>query len=130
MPESKKKKEVTKQALVEEPKLGNMVKKVKDFDKEFLVFKCTAKSKIRKKECGNKHFRHAGYMEFLVPFIKSTKEGKVQTDSVEVKVCTKCKACYIYMDSNFIDVTGEIDIKAWEDTEKELHKATGPGGQC
>ena len=115
---------------VEEPSSNGMVEKKENFDEEFLVFKCTAKSKIRKKECGNKHFRHAGYMEFLVPFVKSTKEGKVQTDSLQVKVCTKCRACYVYLDSKFVDVTDEIDLQAWEETEREMQKATGPGGDC
>ena len=124
------KKESGTKPTVKEPKSNSMVKKVKNFDKEYLVFKCTAKTGLLKGKCNNKHFRHAGYMEFLVPFIKSNKEGKVQTDSVEVKVCTKCKSCYIYMDNHFVDVTDEIELDAWEATEKELHKTTGPGGQC
>lgn len=28
------------------------------------------------------------------------------------------------------DVTDKIDMDAWDKAERELHRATGPGGQC
>ena len=113
-----------------EIKTNAMVKKVKDLDKELLVFRCTKKSRFMKSECGNPHFRHAGYMEAIVPYMKPTKEGQISTSSLEVKVCTVCKSCYVYVDNHFYNVTDDIKLDAWEETEKEMQKATGPGGQC
>ena len=80
--------------------------------------------------CGNTHFRHAGYIEIAIPFVEAGGERKVTVSSQDVKVCTKCKKCYIWMDRQLYDVTDQIDLEAWEKTEVELHKATGPGGQC
>ena len=113
-----------------EIKTNAIVKKVKDLDKELLIFRCTTKVGVLRQKCGNVHFRHAGYMEVIVPFMKSTREGRIQTDSLQVKVCTTCKTCYVYVDQHYYDVTKDIDLKAWEKVEKELHKATGDGGQC
>jgi len=112
-------------------------KKVVSTDDLFL-FKCEKKvGKVRKKICGNVHFRHAGYVEMMIPYVrpdsdaKTKKEiGKIARDSFQVLVCTKCRSCYIYYEAKFWDITEHIDIKAWEKAEKELHKTTGPGGQC
>jgi predicted RNA-binding Zn-ribbon protein involved in translation (DUF1610 family) len=89
---------------------------------DLLVFKCP--------KCGNVHFRHAGYLHTQLPFMKASKEERLATDSNPVAVCTKCKHCFIWLDTKCYDVTKFIDLKAWEETEKELHQATGPGGQC
>jgi hypothetical protein len=105
----------------------SLVQKLETFD-DMIVFKCPGKYK--RKICGNTHFRHAGYMEFLVPWIKPNKEKKISNDSVQVKICTKCKSAFVYLNDVFYDVTDKIDLKAWEKTEKEMQKATGPGGEC
>lgn len=96
-------------------------KKIKDISELFL-FACP--------ECENPHFRHAGYLETLLPYIRSDKEKKVDKYDQQVMVCTKCKACYVWVNEQMYDVTEIIDLEAWEKTEKDLHKATGPGGQC
>ena len=105
----------------------SLVQKLEDID-DMIVFKCP--NKYRRKPCGNTHFRHAGYMEFLIPYVRANKERKIQNDSIQVKICTKCKSAFVYMNDVFYDVTDQIDIKAWEKTEKEMQKATGPGGEC
>lgn len=89
---------------------------------EMFFFKCP--------ECGNLHFRHAGYMETLMPFIRASGEKKVCAESYQVKVCTKCKKCFIWYCEQMYDVTDKIDLKAWTKTEKEMQEATGPGGNC
>lgn len=35
-----------------------------------------------------------------------------------------------WINEQMYDVTDQIDLKAWEKTEKEAQAATGPGGQC
>jgi predicted nucleic-acid-binding Zn-ribbon protein len=89
---------------------------------DLFMFRCSS--------CGNVHFRHAGYIETMLPYIQVDKEKKVQHDSYCVYVCTVCKKCYIYVNSQVYDVTHLIDLNAWEKTEKEMHKMTGPGGNC
>jgi len=88
---------------------------------DILMFNC---------ECGNVHFRHAGYVEVLVPWVNSSKVGKVGKDSLQVMVCTRCRKAYVYLNDKMYDVTDHIDLKAWEKTEKEMQSATGPGGDC
>ena len=114
---------------VKEVDASKMVKKVKNADKELLLFRCTTKSKVLKKICGNLHFRHAGYVEVIVQIMEPNKQGSIRTHSLEVKVCTKCRTSYVTYDGIFYQLS-EIDLDAWEKLEKELHKATGPGGQC
>lgn len=94
---------------------------VKDPDEMFL-FQCSG--------CGNVHFRHAGYVEMLMPFIRADKEKKVSKDSYSVHVCTKCRQCFVWYGEKMRDITALIDLEAWEKAEVELHAATGPGGQC
>jgi hypothetical protein len=79
--------------------------------------------------CGNSHFRHAGYVELMLPFLEPGKK-EVCMQSHQVKVCTKCKKSFAWISGQAYDLTGKIDLEAWERTEKELHKATGPGGEC
>lgn len=88
---------------------------------ELFMFQCT---------CESIHYRHAGYIKTLVPFSKPNKEQKVESHDHSVLVCTQCKKCYIWMDAKMYDVTKLIDLEAWDKTEREMHKATGPGGQC
>lgn len=79
--------------------------------------------------CNNVHFRHAGYLSTPLPFVDD--EGpRVAMEHPHVYVCTKCKKCYTWRTGQVYDVTEFIDLKAWEKTEKEMHAATGPGGQC
>jgi hypothetical protein len=87
---------------------------------ELIIFKC---------KCGNLHFRHAGYIETFLPWASVAKEVKLEKHSYQVMVCTKCKSCYIFHEQMY-DVTDMIDLEAWEKIEQELHKATGPGGNC
>ena len=96
-------------------------KKLNKSAKELFLFRC---------DCSNLHFRHAGYMEAVMPFVRPDGQKKVSKDSYVVQVCTQCRACYIWLNEQMYDVTEMIDLKAWEKAERELHQATGPGGQC
>lgn len=88
---------------------------------ELFFFQCS---------CGNVHMRHAGYVEVLIPFMKADKSKNVENDSLQVMICTKCKKAYVWHNQQMYDVTSLVDLNAWEKTEKEAYKATGPGGQC
>lgn len=89
---------------------------------ELFMFQCSG--------CQNIHFRHAGYIEMLMPFIRSDGEKKISKDGYQVHVCTKCRKCFIWLNERMRDVTNLIDLKAWEKAEKDLNRATGPGGEC
>jgi len=110
-------------------------KKLKDVSELFL-FKCSAKIDMQGKPpgtepvCNNSHFRHAGYLEGLMPFIRPDGNKKVDKSDYCVMVCTVCRACYIWLNEQMYDVTDLIDLAAWEKAERDLHMATGPGGQC
>ena len=119
--------DVSEIGAVEVFKTKSLVQKLENLDDMF-IFVCPGK--YRRKMCGNSHFRHAGYMQFLVPWMKPSGERKISNDSVQVMVCTRCKSAYVYMNDVFYDVTDKIDLKAWEKSEKQLQKATGPGGEC
>ncbi|MCK5609339.1 hypothetical protein KAR91_46125 [Candidatus Pacearchaeota archaeon] len=101
---------------------------------DIYLFKCKKmKSKylgVMKKECGSVHYRHAGYIKLMLPFIRPGNEKRMEVTNEQVMVCVKCRACYVWINEQMYDVTDQIDLKAWEKTEKEAHKATGPGGQC
>lgn len=88
---------------------------------------------IKCPKCGRIHFRHAGYIEAQFSVL-APRDGvlkpEVAIDSKPVKICVSCKTCIITSDSKIWDVTKYIDLSAWEKTEEEAHKATGPGGQC
>ncbi len=88
---------------------------------ELFLFKC---------ECGHVHFRHAGYVEVLMPYMRGDKSKNVANDSVQVMICTKCKNAYAWLNDQMYNVTELIDMEAWEKTEKEAYATTGPGGQC
>lgn len=89
---------------------------------ELFMFRCSG--------CNNIHFRHAGYVGIFMPYVKPGGDERVTKDSYTVNVCTKCKKCFVWVDQQMYDVTDEIDLEAWEKSEKELQKATGPGGEC
>lgn len=88
---------------------------------DVFLFKCS---------CGNVHFRHAGYVKSMLPFMRAGNEKRVSVENMQVHVCTKCRNCYVWINEQMYDVTNQIDLKAWEKLEQEQHKATGPGGEC
>lgn len=89
---------------------------------DLFMFKCA---------CGGVHFRHAGYIETVMPFMRGDdKKSRIAPEPLAVKVCVRCRNCYVWFGEHFHDVTKVIDLNAWEKTEKEMQKATGPGGQC
>jgi hypothetical protein len=79
---------------------------------------------------GHQHFRHAGYMKIMVPWMKPNSDKRMGVEDVAVAICVKCKSSFVWVDGQMYDVTDKVDLNAWEQTEKEAHKATGPGGQC
>lgn len=90
-------------------------------------------AKIFLHKCGNcsgVHFRHAGYVEVLVPFIRSGDEKRMLMQSEPVKVCVNCKHSFVWINEQVYDVSDKIDLQAWDRTEREAQRATGPGGQC
>jgi len=91
-------------------------------DADIFVVKCP--------HCSGIHFRHAGYIEATIPFVSPKQGNSLACDSLPVKLCVKCKHSMVIHSDKIIDVTEHIDLNAWEKTEKEAHKATGPGGQC
>lgn len=80
--------------------------------------------------CGGVHFRHAGYIHNMLPFMRANQEKKVELQSYQVMVCVKCRSSYAWVYDQLYDISQHIDLEAWEKLEKEAHKATGPGGQC
>lgn len=80
--------------------------------------------------CGGRHFRHAGYMEMLLPYIRSDQSKHMGNDAEPVKVCCKCRKCFLWVNNQVYDVTDLVDLEAWIELEKDMHKATGPGGNC
>jgi hypothetical protein len=80
--------------------------------------------------CGSIHFRHAGYTQMLLPYMKPGGVKEVILENRQVMVCVKCKSCFVWDGNQLHDVTHKIDLNAWEKTETEMHKATGPGGEC
>lgn len=81
--------------------------------------------------CGGIHFRHAGYVETLTPFMDSESPSvRVASDDKQVKVCVSCKHSYVMSQGKIWDVTKFIDLEAWAKTEKIAQEATGPGGEC
>lgn len=91
-------------------------------DADIFVIKCP--------KCSGVHFRHAGYIEASIPFVSPKSGESLAVDSLPVKICVSCKSAHVIHQDKIIDVTKHIDLNAWEKTEKEAHKATGPGGQC
>lgn len=90
-------------------------------EEKLFIYKC---------ECGHGHFRHAGYMRIMMPYLKTGAEKSMTCEPYQVMICVKCKKATIWVDSQMYDVTDRVDLKAWEKTEREAQAATGPGGQC
>ena len=91
-------------------------------DENLFLYEC--------KNCGGIHFRHAGYVPVMVPFIEGGGEKRMVLDESRVMVCVACKHSWIWVGKQMYEVTDRIDLQAWERTEKEAHAATGPGGNC
>jgi hypothetical protein len=81
-------------------------------------------------DCGSIHYRHAGYVKTMSPFMRQGGEKKVGIDKQMVMICVACKKSYAWINEQMYDLSAQIDVKAWEKTEKEMHAATGPGGEC
>jgi hypothetical protein len=90
-------------------------------DEKLFIWKCA---------CGHQHLRHAGYMRVMMPYMESGGEKKMTCEPYQVFICVSCKKASMWYNGQMYDVTDHVDLKAWEKTEKESHKATGPGGQC
>lgn len=84
-------------------------------------YKCT---------CGGQHFRHAGYMQTMAPFMRPGGEKRIDIMDRHVMVCVKCRKAFLWINEQMYDVTERIDLEAWEKFEREAHRATGPGGDC
>jgi hypothetical protein len=80
--------------------------------------------------CQGIHFRHAGYVHSMLPFLKPQGEKHVAVEAHQVMVCVKCRSASVRIGEQTYDVTDRVDLEAWEKFEKEAHKATGPGGNC
>lgn len=81
-------------------------------------------------DCGGVHFRHAGYINLMLPFMRSGGEKRVDLHEVRVMICVSCKRSHVWANEQLYDVTEHVDLTAWVKTEREAHRATGPGGQC
>lgn len=105
---------------------------VNDFEKRTIPIKAKSPKDLFLFQCGCGciHFRHAGYIESLMPYMRADKSKHVSEDSESVLVCTKCRKCYVWVNNQMWEITDLIDLHAWEKTEKEMHKMTGPGGNC
>jgi hypothetical protein len=90
-------------------------------DKKVFLYRC---------KCGGQHFRHAGYVKVMMPFIETGGEKRMTNEHVQVMVCVACRSSCIWVNGQMYDVSDRVDLEAWEKAEKELHKATGPGGEC
>lgn len=93
----------------------------KPMDDGMFLFACT---------CGKCHFRHAGYVKLMLPYLKPGGGKRVSVENYQVMVCVACRKSFVWADEQMWDVTEKVDLKAWEKFEKVAHEATGPGGQC
>jgi hypothetical protein len=90
-------------------------------DTKLFIWKCV---------CGKQHLRHAGYMRVMMPYIETGGEKKMTCENFQVMVCISCKKASMFINGQMYDATDRFDLKAWEETEREAHRATGPGGDC
>lgn len=79
--------------------------------------------------CGHMHFRHAGYVLPLTPYVEKG-ESKMMTEQVPVYICIKCKTSLTAIGGKLHNMSKVVDVASWEKTEVEAHKKTGPGSQC
>lgn len=90
-------------------------------DKKLFLFAC---------KCGGQHFRHAGYVRVMMPFIEAGEGKRMTCEPYQVMVCVACRTPTTWVNGQMYDLSKRVDLTAWEKAEKELQKATGPGGQC
>lgn len=114
-------KESTESQDLERFKQSEFIKPLENTDSMFLL-KCP--------KCGGVHFRHAGYVHTMIPYVDPKQGPLVAAEPKPVQVCVNCKTSVFYAENRFHDISSHIDLQAWDKTEKEAHKATGPGGQC
>lgn len=81
-------------------------------------------------KCDGVHYRHAGYVNIMLPFLKAGGDKRVALEEQRVLICVACRASFIWANEQAYSMDQHIDVAAWEKSEKEAHKATGPGGQC
>src|SRR5690242_4641271 len=124
MPEEQLGKWMDKEKDLVHPDNEGFVERVtpREIPENVFLFKCT--------KCEGAHFRHAGYVEVMIPFMRAGGEKRVGMESVAVKVCVACLSCFAWINEQMYDVSDQIDIEAWIKAEQELHRATGPGGNC
>lgn len=132
MAKRNKDKEATQ--LVLSPEADGFLEKItpKDPGTDLFLFKCPHVTKTNGKEekCGGIHYRHAGYVQVLLPYIEPPQAKKMVRENNNVMVCVKCRRSYVWCSSQMYDVTDQIDLKAWEKMEIDIHDAIGPGGNC
>ena len=81
-------------------------------------------------KCKGVHYRHAGYVNIMLPYLKSGGDKRVSLEEQRVLICVACHASFIWTNEQAYCMDEHIDVKAWEKSEKVVHEATGPGGQC
>ena len=111
-------------------KFEEMIHPDKEGFKERITAKSTEDIHMFKCSCGKVHFRHAGYIQTMLPFMRAGNEKRISLENHQVMICIGCKKSYIWVNEQMYDVTKHIDLEAWEDFEVEAYKTTGPGGQC
>ena len=126
-----------KEEIVQEEKTTTSVTNYDDIvhpDKDGFKERVTAKKpediNMFKCKCGKVHFRHAGYIQTMVPFMRAGSDKRIALTEERVMICVSCKKSYIWVNEQMYDVTSHIDLEAWEDFEVEAQKVTGPGGEC
>ena len=131
----KRKKQGEKNQMADQTTEGKALSEIVHPDNDGFKERVTAKSPndlhiFKCAKCGKAHFRHAGYIQTMLPFMRAGNEKRISLEREQVMVCISCKKCYIWVNEQMYDVTDMIDLQAWDKSEKEMHKATGPGGQC
>jgi len=98
---------------------------VKKMDSETLAFLLACPV------CGGYHSRHAGYFTTKSAYKNADERaGSTFTTNIPVHICVNCKTPIASIGGVVYDVSKHVDVKAWEKTEKQAYKTTGPGGQC
>lgn len=100
-------------------------------DKEGFKERVTAKSvedlHIFKCSCGKAHFRHAGYIQLMMPFMRAGNDKRISLSAEQVMICISCKKSYIWINEQMYDATELIDLGAWKVFEINASKLAGPG---
>jgi hypothetical protein len=102
----------------------------KEPDNKVFLYECQNDKCLTPSGKRSIHFRHAGYVKNMLPYLKPGGEKRVGLDNLSVMVCVKCRRSYVWIFDQMYDVTDRVDLEAWEKFEVEAHRATGPGGDC